>query len=157
MFFFLQSVAFFDLPPVSIWRGFISAPHRILVIDAERCYNQTVVNSDTSDSRNMMPEPSQNADPAVTGEQSESSQAVDTIDSASKTNSNTYEKSADPVGQLAVPFRRAADPEHLLINGKKVELKRYTLNELLNQSAARLREKIFKERGIILPEFDPAL
>ena len=115
------------------------------------------LDSDTSDGKNLMPEPSQNADPAVTAEQSESSQTVDTIDSASETNSNTCEKSADPVGQLAVPFRKGADPEYVLIGGKKVEMKRYTLNELLNQSAARLREKIFKERGVLVPEFDPAL
>ena len=31
-----------------------------------------VQNSDTSDGRNLMPEPTQNADPAVTAEQSES-------------------------------------------------------------------------------------
>ena len=96
-------------------------------------------------------------DPAVTVGDSNSSQTVDTIDSASIDKSNTCEKSADPVGQLAVPFRKAADPEYAIINGKRVEVKRYTLNELLNQSAARLREKIFKERGVLVPEFDPAL
>ena len=103
-----------------------------------------------------MPEPSQNADPAVTAEQSESWQTVDTIDSAATEESNTCEKSTDPVGQLAVPSYSGADPEYVIIGGKKVELKRYTLNELLNQSAAKLREKIFRERGIIVPEFDPA-
>ena len=50
-----------------------------------------------------------------------------------------------------------ADPEYLLIGGKKVEVKSYTLDEILRQSAARLREKIFKERGVLVPEFDPAL
>ncbi len=112
--------------------------------------------SDTSDGRNFMPEPSQNADPAVTAEQVKSSQTVDTIDSASETNSNTCEKSADPVGQLAVPFAHAADPEYMFIGGKKVEVKRFSINELLNQSAARLREKIFRERGIVVPEFSLA-
>ena len=123
---------------------------RLIILEYDR-------DSDTGDGKNLMPEPSQNADPAVTAKQAESSQTVDTIDSASETNSNTCEKSADPVGQLAVPFRKGADPEYVLIGGKKVEMKRYTLNELLNQSAARLREKIFRERGMIVPEFDPAL
>ena len=57
-----------------------------------------------------MPEPSQNADPAVTAEQSGSSQAIDSIGSASTYNSNACEKLADPVGQLTVPFRNGADP-----------------------------------------------
>lgn len=93
-----KNVAFCLLPSVSIWKNFIRAPHRNPSIDARRCYDQNVENSDTSDGRNLMPEPSQNADPAVTAEQSESSQTVDNIDSASTDNSNTCEKSADPVG-----------------------------------------------------------
>ena len=123
---------------------------RLIMLEYDR-------DSDTSDGKNPMPESSQNADPAVTAEQVESSQTVDTIDSASKADSNTCEKSADPVRQLAVPFCSGADPEYLLIGGKKVEVKSYTLDELLNQSAARLRAKIFAERGIIVPEFHPAL
>ena len=123
---------------------------RLIMLEYDR-------DSDTGDGKNLMPEPSQNADPAVTAEQTESSQTVDTIDSSATGESNTCEKSADPVGLFAVPFRSGADPEYVIIGGKKVELKRYTLNELLNQSAARLREKIFKERGVLVPEFDPAL
>ena len=69
-----------------------------------------VQNSDTSDGRNLMPEPSQNADPAVTAEQTESSQAADTIDYASTSVSKTSKELADPVGQLAVPFRNGTDP-----------------------------------------------
>ena len=113
--------------------------------------------SDTSDGIKLMPEGAETADPAVTVPETESSQTVDNIDSAAETETNTCEKSADPVGQLAVPFCSGADPEHIIINGKRVELKRYTLNELLNQSATKLREKIFRERGKVLPEFDPAL
>ena len=113
--------------------------------------------SDTSDGIKLMHEQSEKADPAVTAEKSENSQTADTIDSAAETETNTCEKSADPIRQLAVPFAWAADPEYVIIGGKKVELKRYTLNELLNQSAAKLREKIFRERGKVLPEFDPAL
>ena len=56
-----------------------------------------VQNSDTSDGRNLMPEPSQNADPAVTAEQSENQQAADTIDSASASDSKTSKELADPV------------------------------------------------------------
>lgn len=58
----------------------------------------------------MMPEPSQNADPAVTVEHSKSSQTADAIDSASTGNSKTSKELADPVGRLAVPFRKTADP-----------------------------------------------
>ncbi|MBQ8121000.1 MAG: AAA family ATPase [Ruminococcus sp.] len=112
--------------------------------------------SDTSDGITLMPEQSETADPAVTAEETESSQTADTIDSAAATETNTCEKSADPVGQLAVPFCSGADPEYAIIGGKKVEVKSYSLDELLNQSAARLREKIFRERGIVVPEFDPA-
>ena len=57
-----------------------------------------------------MPKLLQNADPAVTAEQSESSQTADTIDSASVSDRKTSKESADPVGQLAVPFRNGADP-----------------------------------------------
>ena len=71
--------------------------------------------------------------------------------------SNTCEKSADPVGQLAVPFRSGADPEYAIINGKKVEMKRYSLDEVIRQCAVRLRERIFREHGIVVPEFNPAL
>ena len=90
------------------------------MIDALRCYDQNVENSDTSDGRNLMPEPSQNADPAVTVKDSESSQNADTIDSASVSDRKTSKELADPVGQLAVPFARGADPKYVLIGGKKV-------------------------------------
>ena len=116
-----------------------------------------VQNSDIGDGKNLMPEPSQNADPAVTAEQVESSQTVDTIDSATEAVTNTCEKSADPVGRLAVPFRNGADPEYVIIGGKKVEVKTYTLDEILRQSAAKIRAKIFAERGIVIPEFNLAL
>ena len=119
---------------------------RLIMLEYDR-------DSDTGDGKNLMPEPSQNADPAVTAEQSESSQTADTIDSASVGDRKTSKELADPVGQLAVPFRSGADPEYAIINGKRVEVKRYSIDELLNQSAARLQEKIFRERGIIVPEF----
>ena len=123
---------------------------RLIMLEYDR-------DSDTSDGKNLMPEPSQNADPAVTVEESNSSQTADTIDSASVGDRKTSKELADPVGQLAVPFRKEADPEYLLINGKKVEVKRYTLNELLNRSAAKIRAKVFAVKGIVVPEFDPAL
>lgn len=113
--------------------------------------------SDTSDSIKLMPEQSETADPAVTAEKTESSQTIDTIDSPVAAEMDSCEKSADPVRQFAVPFARAADPEYAIINGKEDELKRYSLDEILRQSAARLREKIFRERGIVVPEFNPAL
>ena len=112
--------------------------------------------SDTSDGIKLMPEGAETADPAVTVSETESSQTVDNIDSAAETETNTCEKSADPIRQLAVPFAWAADPEYAIINGKKAPVKSYSLDEILRQSAARLREKIFRERGIAVPEFDPA-
>ena len=123
---------------------------RLIMLEYDR-------DSDTGDGIKLMPKRAETADPAVTAEKSESPQTTDSIDSASKTNNNTCEKSADPVRQLAVPFARAADPEYAIINGKEDELKRYSLDEILRQSAARLREKIFRERGIVVPEFNPAL
>ena len=123
---------------------------RLIMLEYDR-------DSDTGDGRTLMPEPSQNADPAVTAEQTESSQTIDSIDSSATGESNTCEKSADPVRQLAVPFRSAADPEYLLIGGKKVEMKRFSINELLHQCAAKIRAKVFADQGIVLPEFNPAL
>ncbi len=119
---------------------------RLIMLEYDR-------DSDTGDGTKLMPERAETADPAVTVSESESSQTVDTIDFPVTVENNTCEKSADPVGQLAVPFCSGADPEYVIIGGKKVELKHYTLNELLNQSAARLRAKIFAERGIVVPEF----
>ena len=113
--------------------------------------------SDTSDGIKLMPEGAETADPAVTVPETESSQTVDNIDSAAETETNTCEKSADPVGQLAVPFRNGADPEYVIIGGKKVEVKSYSINELLYQCAAKIRAKVFADQGIVLPEFDPAL
>ena len=115
------------------------------------------IGSDTSDGIKLMPKQAETADPVVTVEETESSQTTDSIDSASKTNNNTCEKLADPVRQLAVPFARAADPEYAIVGGKKVEVKSYSLDEVIRQCAVRLREKIFKERGVLVPEFDPAL
>ena len=123
---------------------------RLIMLEYDR-------DSDTGDGRNLMPEPSQNADPAVTAEQTESSQTADTIGSSATGESNTCEKSTDPVGQLAVPFCSGADPEYIIINGKKVEVKSYSINELLHQCAAKIRAKVFAERGILVPEFDPTL
>ena len=113
--------------------------------------------SDTGDGKNLMPEPSQNADPAVTAEQTESSQTTDSIDSASTSDIKTSKELADPVGRLAVPFCSGADPEYVIIGGKKVEVKSYSINELLHQCAAKIRAKVFADQGIVLPEFDPAL
>lgn len=76
---------------------------RLIMLEYDR-------DSDTGDGKNLMPEPSQNADPAVTADESDSSQTIDTIDSASTGNSKTSKELADPVGQLAVPFRKTADP-----------------------------------------------
>ena len=123
---------------------------RLIMLEYDR-------DSDTGDGKKLMPRDSQNADPAVTVSETESSQATDSIDSAATEETKTCEKSADPVGQLAVPFRSAADPEYLLIGGKKVEMKRFSINELLHQCAAKIRAKVFADQGIVLPEFDPAL
>ena len=123
---------------------------RLIMLEYDR-------DSDTGDGKKLMPRDSQNADPAVTAEQTENSQTVDTIDSSATGESNTCEKSADPVRQLAVPFCSGADPEYIIIGGKKVEVKSYSLDEILRQSATKIRAKVFAERGITVPEVHPAL
>jgi len=74
--------------------------------------------SDTGDGKKLMPRDSQNADPAVTAEENGSSQTTDFIGSASTSDIKTSKELADPVRQLAVPFRSGADPEYAIINGK---------------------------------------
>lgn len=50
----------------------------------------------------------------------------------------------------------SADPEYVFINGKQVPIMRFSLDDLLNRSAAKIRAQIYRERGVIVPEFNLA-
>ena len=54
---------------------------------------------------------------------------------------------------LAVPADGAAAPEYVLIDGKQVPIVRFSLDDQLNCSAAKIRAKIYQERGVLVPEF----
>ena len=90
-----------------------------------------------------MPEPTQNADPAVTAREIEISQTADTIDSASTGNSKTSKELADPVGRLAVPFRKTADP-----------VARYVTASILHRQTTRAagRKRHTGQRGASVSE-----
>ena len=47
----------------------------------------------------------------------------------------------------------SADSEYVLIDGKQVPIVRFSLDDLLNRSAAKIRAQIYQERGILVPEF----
>ena len=47
----------------------------------------------------------------------------------------------------------SADPEYVLIDGKRVPIVRFSIDDLLNRSAAKIRAKIYQESGILVPEF----
>ena len=50
----------------------------------------------------------------------------------------------------------SADPEYVLIDGKRVPIVRFSIDDLLNRSAAKIRAQIYRERGVIVPEFNLA-
>ena len=47
----------------------------------------------------------------------------------------------------------SADPEYVLIDGKRMPIVRFSLDDLLNRSAAKIRAQIYQERGVLVPEF----
>ena len=105
-------------------------------------------NSDGSDGKNLMPEHAHTADPTVTecfGNAEISSLSVegDGIDTSIST---------DPVPSSTVPDDEADDPEYVLIDGKRVPVVRMSFDNIVLRSAARLRQKIYTEQGIIVPE-----
>ncbi|MBP1532784.1 MAG: AAA family ATPase [Ruminococcus sp.] len=114
---------------------------RLLLI----CYDK---NSDGSDGINLMPEQAHTTDPTVTecsGNAEISSLSVEGDDSCTSI-------STDPVPPPAVPDDEADDPEYVLINGKRVPVVRMSFEDIVLRSATRLRQKIYEERGDIVPE-----
>ncbi len=110
-------------------------------------------NSDSSDSKNLMPKQPQTADPTVTAESIECSESIENALSEVEVCSSDSENSTDPVSTSAVPAEGDADPEYVLIEGKKVPIVRFSFDDIINRSAAKIRAQIFKERGILVPEF----
>ena len=46
----------------------------------------------------------------------------------------------------------STDPEYLLIGDKKVPVVRFSVDDIINRSAAKIRAQIYQERGILMPE-----
>lgn len=110
-------------------------------------------NSDSSDGKILMPEQLKLADPAVTPEGVNCSETAQNAASDVDSDNKIRNDSTDPELKATVPVCGAADPEYLTMDGKQVEIKRFTLDELLHRSAAKIRQKIYEERGILVSEF----
>ena len=108
--------------------------------------------SDSSDGKNLMPEQPQTADPAVTAESVDCSGISENTLSAIESSSSDSESPTDPAPSSAVPAEGAADPEYLLIYGKKVPVVRFSVDDIINRSAAKIRAQVYRERGILVPE-----
>ncbi|MBR1824906.1 MAG: hypothetical protein IJ779_11875, partial [Ruminococcus sp.] len=117
-----------------------STGQRLLLL----CYNK---NSDSSDGKMLMPEQLQTADPAVTMESAENLENVEDTLSEVEDSSLDTENPTDPAPISAVPADEAADPEYVLINGEQVPIVRLSIDDIINRSAARLRQRIFEEQG----------
>ena len=109
--------------------------------------------SDSSDGKNLMPEQSQTADPAVTAESVDCSGISENTLSEVEVCSSDSENYTDPVPESAVPAEGVTDPEYVLIEGKQVPIVRFAVNDVINRSAAKIRAQIYRERGILVPEF----
>lgn len=46
--------------------------------------------------------------------------------------------------------------EYAVVYGKRYPIVRYSLDDIIHQSAAKIRAQIYKERGVLVPEFSPA-
>ena len=110
-------------------------------------------NSDSSDGKILMPKQPQTADPAVTPDSTNCSETVENAASAVDDVSTSADIFTDPAPTVAVPADGAADPEYVLIDGKQVPIVRFSIDDLINRSAAKIRAQIYQERGILVPEF----
>ncbi|MBR1863696.1 MAG: AAA family ATPase [Ruminococcus sp.] len=110
-------------------------------------------NSDSSDGKTLMPEQPQTADHTVTPDNTDCSETVENTASAFDDIRTSADIFTDPAPAVAVPADGTADPECVLIDGKQVPIVRFSLDNLLNQNAAKIREQIYQERGILVPEF----
>ena len=105
--------------------------------------------SDTSDGKNLMPEAVKFTDPAVTERSSECSEkSLNTLFEGDKENQKD-KKSTDPVSNATVPVCNSTDP----VQGEKIcEVRWTTLDEILNESARKIRSKLASQ-GIEVPPF----
>lgn len=110
-------------------------------------------NSDSSDGKMLMSEQPQTADPAVTMENVDCSETVENAALAVNDVSTSADNFTDPVRKTAVSSDGAADPEYVHIDGKQVPIVRFSLDDLINCSAAKIRAQIYQERGVLVPEF----
>ena len=94
-----------------------------------------------------MPEQLQTADPAVTMESIECSESVENTLSGVEDSSLDTKNPTDPAPISAVPAEEAADPEYVLINCEQVPIVRFSIDDIIHRSAARLRQRIFEEQG----------
>ncbi len=45
---------------------------------------------------------------------------------------------------------------YAIVDGKKYPIVRYSLDDIIHRSAAKIRAQIYKERGVLVPEFSLA-
>ena len=51
------------------------------------------------------------------------------------------------------PSGDSTDPEYVLIDGKQVPVVKFSLDDVINRSAAKIRAQVYRELGILVPEF----
>ena len=101
-----------------------------------------------SDGKNLMPEQVQTADPTVT----ECSESAEISSLSVEGDGSSTSISNDPVPPPAVPDNDADDPKYDLINGKWLPVVRMSFEDIVRRSTAKLQQKIYEERGILVPE-----
>lgn len=104
--------------------------------------------SDTGDGKNLMPEAVKFTDPTVTERSSECvEKSLNTLFEGD--NGNQKDKnSTDPVNKVSVPVCNSTDP----VDEKVCEVKWTTLDEILNESARKIRSTLASQ-GIDVPPF----
>ena len=105
--------------------------------------------SDTGDGKNLMPEAVKYTDPAVTEMSLEGSEKpLNTLFEGDYENQKD-KNSTDPAGKVTVPVCNSTDP----FQGEKIcEVKWTTLDEILNESARKIRSTLASQ-GIEVPPF----
>ena len=125
-----------------------------MTFESKRSNGQRVIilkydlKSDTSDGKNLMPEAVKFTDPTVTERSSECvEKSLNTLFEGD--NGNQKDKnSTDPVNKVSVPVCNSTDP----VDEKVCEVKWTTLDEILNESARKIRSKLASQ-GIDVPPF----
>lgn len=104
--------------------------------------------SDTSDGKNLMPEAVVFTDPTVTERSSECvEKPLNTLFEGDDENQKD-KNSTDPVSKVTVPVCDFTDP----VDEKVCEVRWTTLDEILNESARKIRSKLASQ-GIDVPHF----